>query len=774
MTKGSSLRLGTALTILAMVLTACNADIQLNPVQLEATQFEAVEPQGANVTVQAGQPLVPYTIVAPLTPSGVKSMCTESQLVAPTLLQPEADAIDSGVKTSFSWGGLDCDVWGWEFELCSAEDCGTSEFGAYLSPYSSIRLGWDLEAGSTHYWRAAAWLTEAPAGVRGPWSETRRLTIRDACSGPGQLVAPTLIDPPADALDSGVQTSFSWSELDCTVWGWEFELCSTEDCGTSEFGAYLSPYSNIRLGWALEPGSTHYWRAAAWLTEPPAGTRGPWSETRRLTIMEACSDPAQLAAPFLEWPDDGSTQYAVDSLAGHRPTLVWTPGGACQPTEFLVELFIDPESGPALISHRTEGPATEWQIDQDLQIGVTYFWRVAAMLGETVGPFSSPRTFTTIGIPEGQPGVVMGRVWSDVCAPPAGWHWGDPLPPGCESREGGLSANGEMEAGEAGIAGVTVNYTSGPCPPGTGAIQESLTDANGDYLIYLPPGSFCVWLDVSAGDNSAVLGGGRGTYPACYYDTMDPCTVELTDGEILDGLNFGWELQAPETGGLGSISGTVWKDMNADGVDNAAEHGLANVEVRLSCVGCPGAGTPTFTTTDSQGNYAFGSLASATYSVEVAKEFPANAGILTSGGWTRPPVSGTWAAIQIVLAGGEDRGGVDFGWSPLTFFRPAFQLLPTLQLFLPPPTFQLYLASTPTPTMPALIIMPTATRVFVRSTPTRVFARPTATPVPIKPRATATPVPIKPKATATPVPIKPKATATPVPFQPRASPTPVG
>jgi hypothetical protein len=698
-------------------------------------------PQGADVTLQAAQPLDSYTILPPSTPWVVKAMCTEGQLVAPDLLQPGADDSVSGIKPSFSWSALDCDVWGWEFELCSTEDCGVSEFGAYVSPYPNIRLGWDLEVGSTHYWRAAAWLTEPPGGTRGPWSETRRLTVMETCSDPSQLTAPTLLHPPADALDSGVQTAFSWSELDCHVWGWEFELCATEDCANPEFEAYLSPYSNIRLGSALEPGSTHYWRAAAWLTEAPAGVRGPWSETRRLTITEACLGAGDLAAPFLQYPEDGSTQYAVDSLAGHRPRLSWVPGGACQPTEFMVELFIDPESGPALIRHRTESPVAYWEVDQDLEIGVTYFWRVAAMVGETVGPFSSPWTFTTIGVEEGQPGAVMGRVWSDVCARPAGWEWGDPIPAGCENREGALSANGEMDPGESGLAGVTVNYTSGPCPPGSGAVQDAVTDGSGDYLIYLPPGSYCVWLDASAGNNAAVLGGGQGTYPACYYDTMDPCTVELTDGEILDGFNFGWELPAADAGAPSSVSGTVWRDTNANGAHDASEHGLANVEVRLSCVGCPGAGTPTFGTTDSQGNYSFGSLASATYSVEVAKEFPANAGILTSGGWTRPPVSGTWAAIQVVLAGGEDRSGVDFGWSPLTFFRPAFQLLPTLQLFLPMPTLQLYLAPTPTPH--TFYFIPSATpRIFIRSTPTptRIFIRPTPTPVPIKPQASPTPI----------------------------------
>ncbi len=736
MIKVYSLCAFAAFAVLAITAAGCVPDVPAGPMRVEgeenAADFQALEPQAADVTVQAGQPSLQYTVVAPSTPQVFAGPCTAGQLVGPGLLLPAADATDSGVKTAFSWGSLTCQVWGWEFQLCATEDCATPEFSAYVSPHPNIRLGWDLEVGSTHYWRVAAWLGEPPGETRGPWSETRRLHVKQACTDVSQLAGPLLLHPEPDAVDSGIQTSFAWSELDCHVWGWEFEICATEDCSSPEFEAYLSPYSNIRLGGALQPGSTHYWRVAAWLTEPPGGERGPWSETRRLMIVQACSDAGQLEAPVLEWPPDGSTQYAVDSLAGHPPTLQWAPVGECQPTGFLVELFLDPESGPVLISHLTDGPENHWRIDEDLQIGVTYFWRVAALLGETVGPYASPWTFTTIGIPDGQPGAVMGRVWSDVCARPPGWEWGDPMPAGCEFREGGLSANGVMDAGESGLAGVTVNYARGACPPGTDAVLQAVTDANGDYLIYLSPGSSCVWLDASAGNNAGVLGGGRGTYPACYYDTMDPCTVEISDGECVSGFNFGWELPASETGTLGSISGTVWRDTNANGAQDAAEHGLANVEVRLSCVGCPGAGTPMFTSTDSQGNYRFGLLASATYRVEVAKEFPANLGILTSGGWTRPPASGTWAAIQIVLAGGENRTGVDFGWSYLTLLRPAFQLRPTLQFFQALPTVQIYRPATvtPTPTPRRIIILPTPTptrRVIILPPPTLPAPQPTAT-----------------------------------------------
>jgi hypothetical protein len=631
MNKESAIRVGALLIVVALLLSACNAGDQLGPVGLEPSpELQAAEPQGLPGTVQVGQQPAFLTLV-PVTPSLPEFPCSESELVGPALSEPSAD----------------------------------------------------------------------------------------------ELVA-------------GIRTYFGWNELECSVWGWDFQLCTTQDCQDPAFEAYIYNYPNVIPGGALDPGSTYYWRVAAFLTEPPAGPRGPWSETRRLGVAETCSDPGQLAAPFLQSPEDGSTQYAVDSLAGHRPWLVWTPSGACQPTEFLVELFMDPESGPVLISHRTGGPAADWEVDQDLQIGVTYFWRVAAMVGEDIGPFSAPWSFTTIGVPDGQPGAVMGRVWNDVCARPLDWQWSDPLPPGCGYTEGGITGNADMDAGESGIAGVTVSSTSGACPPGTGGVQETVTDANGDYVIYLPPGSFCVWIDFSAGDNATVLAGGWPTFPACYYDAMDACTVEMTDGEIVEAFNFGFEMPTPETGALGSISGTVWRDTNANGLHNASEPGLANVEVRLTCVGCPGAGTPTFTSTDSQGNYTFGSLASATYSVEVAKEFPANSGILTSGGWTRPPVSGTWAAIQIVLAGGEDRGGVDFGWSLLTALRPPFRLLPTLQFFLPIKTIQFYRVSTPTPR--TLYIMPSATprTIYIQPTLPPPIIRPTQPPMIVLPTATAT------------------------------------
>lgn len=249
-----------------------------------------------------------------------------------------------------------------------------------------------------------------------------------------------------------------------------------------------------------------------------------------------------------------------------------------------------------------------------------------------------------------------------------------------------------------------------------------LTDGSGDYSVTLKSGTYCLWLDASAGENPTVLGGGWHTYPACFYDTMDACTVDLAEGELLAGFNFGWE-QPSQAGALGSIAGTVWRDSDQDGVRQPGEPGLPNVEVRLTCVGCAGGEGAAVAITGGDGAYFYDALASATYTVEVARSFPANTGILATGGWTRPPVGGSAATIQVVLAGGEDRGGVDFGWGFLRLGRPPFSLQAAMQLFQVLPTLSLSLGPTPTPT-PRIFVMPSSTPrplSLPSPTPTRVL-----------------------------------------------------
>lgn len=140
----------------------------------------------------------------------------------------------------------------------------------------------------------------------------------------------------------------------------------------------------------------------------------------------------------------------------------------------------------------------------------------------------------------------------------------------------------------------------------------------------------------------------------------------------------------PETVGQGRITGVVWHDLcasgmegqpapatpppgcvgdattgyRADGVRQPDEPGIAGVKVTLAQGACPG--TPwRETTTDGQGTYTFADLPPGTYCVAVTPDGPTNLPILLPGGWTFPQEG---AGQQTVTVAANATAQADFGW----------------------------------------------------------------------------------------------------------------
>ena len=146
------------------------------------------------------------------------------------------------------------------------------------------------------------------------------------------------------------------------------------------------------------------------------------------------------------------------------------------------------------------------------------------------------------------------------------------------------NANGIQDAGEAGIAGVKVNLSNG---------DSTTTDANGHYLFTENPGTYTVTVDTS-------------TLPAGYFasptlvggDTAKDSNVNGggTTPSFLPGgssdltVDFGYFQKV-------AIGDFVWNDLNANGIQDVGEPGIAGVKVNLS--------NGDSTTTDVNGHYSF-------------------------------------------------------------------------------------------------------------------------------------------------------------------------
>ncbi|MBN1978594.1 MAG: hypothetical protein JW918_14445 [Anaerolineae bacterium] len=134
-------------------------------------------------------------------------------------------------------------------------------------------------------------------------------------------------------------------------------------------------------------------------------------------------------------------------------------------------------------------------------------------------------------------GSIGGKVWHDLCKVP--YETVATPPEGCvRLPDGGIVANGLLEGGEPGLAGVVVELGSGACPS-TG-LATANTDADGMYTFAgLAAGTYCVSVNALSATNEVILIPGGWTYP----NAEGSATVTIGAGEDRLDVNFGWDYQ---------------------------------------------------------------------------------------------------------------------------------------------------------------------------------------------------------------------------------------
>lgn len=172
-----------------------------------------------------------------------------------------------------------------------------------------------------------------------------------------------------------------------------------------------------------------------------------------------------------------------------------------------------------------------------LMVGIALAAGLPGAIGSLLG-FGSEQLTPT---PEPATSAVGGMVWHDLCA---ATQPGSETPEGCVAGPD-LRADGVLQAGEPGIAGVVVQLGQGACP--AFGLATALTDAGGSYsFTNLPAGSYCVSIDSGEANNAALLLPGQWTYPAL-ASGVSAAGISLAEGQGLGTVNFGWDyLNLPE------------------------------------------------------------------------------------------------------------------------------------------------------------------------------------------------------------------------------------
>jgi SdrD B-like domain/Secretion system C-terminal sorting domain len=202
------------------------------------------------------------------------------------------------------------------------------------------------------------------------------------------------------------------------------------------------------------------------------------------------------------------------------------------------------------------------------------------------------------------------------------------------------NSNGTQDAGEVGVAGVTVTLYNNL----GAAIATTTTDANGNYLfVNLADGTYSVgfgniparyslspiWTSDAANATNSDANPGTGR--------TGPIVVNggVTENDVDAGLIAG------TASGLGSIGNKVWWDLNGGtaNVQDTNEPGVAGVTVTLLDAGLDGIvgnaddGASGATTTNALGEYIFTGLPASNYAVQFSN-LPAGASVVTSNSGT--------------------------------------------------------------------------------------------------------------------------------------------
>jgi hypothetical protein len=298
-----------------------------------------------------------------------------------------------------------------------------------------------------------------------------------------KLEAPTLGAPQDGTITNNLTPVLSWSyrNPNCRPESYRVSLSTVANQSQAWTGTTAGTSTTWGPETPLLPGRMYQWTVWS-LISPNIAVQS----TSQLFFTGPMCDTASLHAPAPNTPIDGSV---VDNL---NPTMMWDYPDPCLPEGYRIDYSTDISFTNITLSSSTGDPATIWYTGAGLADCTTYFWRVAPINGNQIGPYSGVSTFSTDReqlCPQ-PTASVTGVLWYDGCSlPPDVGLVPAPLPVGCKADSLGMDADGIHQPGEPFMTGITVNLGPGDCP--SAITQSTLTDLNGLYTFPgLTPGKW--------------------------------------------------------------------------------------------------------------------------------------------------------------------------------------------------------------------------------------------------------------------------------------------
>jgi hypothetical protein len=359
------------------------------------------------------------------------------------------------------------------------------------------------------------------------------------------------------------------------------------------------------------------------------------------TPVAGC-DPSSLIAPGIPIEDS----QISDSL---RPTVGWVYDGTCEPDSFRIELAPDGDFGSAqAIVGSTDSGTWTWTPSADLLPIAKYGWRVAAVSGSTIGPYSITRPLWTGPVCAGpylrQPRLISPDTGDLVANPSPELRWNS-------AEETCLVPYFKFDVS------TDPMFSDSVISGGTTGPYEAF-DTQLDYLIdchtYFWRVAATAGMDIAS------------EYALDYFQTQfgDSCEGQIEPATVSGSL---WRDECAAYGvctdelpaGCQCIEGAT----AADGIRQGGEAGISGVTLAVNEGQCPSA---SFSSqyrplTGASGDFSQ-TLPPGIYCFWIIEDMPYNDALEKPGRWTRPIAYDIPFGYTVTLVDGAEQTGIDFGW----------------------------------------------------------------------------------------------------------------
>jgi hypothetical protein len=115
-------------------------------------------------------------------------------------------------------------------------------------------------------------------------------------------------------------------------------------------------------------------------------------------VLAACdfpTSPSTCRADELVAPGGPYSPAPISMISTLDPVLDWAYSAGCDPEGFSIQLSTERDFSDTSLFGTTSTSDTHWRPSRSLEPGKQYYWRVAAIAGTSVGPFSRLVWFTT-------------------------------------------------------------------------------------------------------------------------------------------------------------------------------------------------------------------------------------------------------------------------------------------------------------------------------------------------------------------------------------------